>query len=269
MPRKSNSDPMSIPLTTHRFARVIGIALLCVAVFFPLASQPAVPVISGPVTDLTSTLTASDISDLRSSLMQFEDSTSNQIVVLLIPSLEGAEIRDFGIEVLKKNMIGQKGKNNGVLLLIAKEDRKVSIEVGYGLEGVLTDAISDQIIRNEIRPRFREGDYAGGIAAGVSSIMAVTKGEYHGEKKKHRSGNSDWSGVMIIFIVILLAVVSASRRRRYGISSRGSNIWWGGGGFGGGMGSGGGFGSFGGGGGGGGWSAGGGSFGGGGASGSW
>jgi len=239
--------------------------LFCVFLFSTLFAQVELPSIVDPVTDLTNTLDRIEYTKLRKQIIQFEDSTSNQIVVCLIPTLGENEIRDFAIRTLEKNKIGQKGKDNGILLLIAKDDRKVSIEVGYGLEGVLTDAICDQIIRNEILPEFREGNYYKGISTAIGSIMLVTKGEYTGEKRK-RKNSTDWLGVVIIAIVILFSMLTGFRRRRYGITSRGSNnIWWGGGGFG----TGGGFGSFGGGGGGGSWSAGGGSFGGGGASGSW
>ncbi len=241
--------------------------LLCVFLFGTLQAQSELPPIVDPVTDLTATLGRDEYRELRKQIIQFEDSTSNQIVVLMIPTIGENNIRDFGIEILKKNKIGQKGKDNGILLFVVKDDRKVSIEVGYGLEGVLTDALCDQIIRNEMRPQFREGNYFKGISAAIETIMLATKGEYIAEKKKGK--NTGWFGVIIVLFVIVAAVIAAVRGRRYGVTSQGysghSNWWWGGGGFGGGRGSG----SFGGGGGGGSWSGGGGSFGGGGASGSW
>lgn len=236
----------------------------------PLRSQDdPVPVIVDPVTDLTGTLSRSEYYSLRKMIIRFEDSTSNQIVVMMVSTLNGDDIRDRAIRILEKNKIGQEGKDNGVLILIAKDDRQISLEVGYGLEGVLTDAVCDQIIRHEIRPRFRENDYYGGIAAAISTISLVVKGEYTGGKKPNNV--SDWLPVLLVMVVIVFSMFSAMRGRRYALSSHGrksyNTWWWGGGGFGGGRG--GGFGSFGGGGGGGGWSAGGGSFGGGGASGSW
>lgn len=254
-------------MKTQRSRTVKILTLLCVCILGIVSAQsdPGIPRIVDPVTDLTNTLDNVQYTYLRKQIIQFEDSTSNQLVVLIIPTLAGNEIRDYGINILQKNKIGQKGKDNGVLILIAKDDRKVSIEVGYGLEGVLTDALSFQIIENEMKPNFREGKYYEGIAAAIASITLVTKGEYTAEKKK-RKNESGWLGVVIILVVFLFSFFGGIRRRRLGISSRGSNtIWWGGGGFG----SGGGYGSFGGGGGGGSWSAGGGSFGGGGASGSW
>ena len=243
---------------------IVFFSSLCVLLFNISFSQIAIPTIVDPVTDLTNTLDRSEYYSLRKQIIRFEDSTSNQIVVLMITSLNGEDIRDAGIRILEQNKIGQQGENNGVLILIAKDDRKVAIEVGYGLEGVLTDAICDQIIRNEIRPKFRDGNYYAGISAAIKSITLVTKGEYTAQGKKGKSGG--WFSVVFIFFVIMFIVLFAGRGRRSSITSRGFNsTYWGG--FGGG--SGGGFGSFRGGGGGGGWSAGGGSFGGGGASGSW
>ncbi len=244
---------------------------LCAFQISILAAQndDEIPAIVDPVTDRTNTLSRSEYYDLRRQIILFEDSTSNQIAILMIPSLNGNDIRDLGIRILEKSKLGKKGKDNGVLIVVAKDDRKMSIEVGYGLEGVLTDALCDQIIRNDIRPRFKEDDYFGGLSAGIASITEVIKGEYTAGKKKQKGSN--WIPVLFVLGVILFAGIAAARGRRYSISSRGhrgyNNWWWGGGGLGGG--SSGGFGSFGGGGGGGGWSVGGGSFGGGGASGSW
>lgn len=251
---------------TQRSSAKITFGLLCVLFLNTAFAQIDIPKIIDPVTDLTNTIDRDDYVQLRKQIVRFEDSTSNQIVVLMIPTLGENDIREFGIKTLELNKIGQKGKDNGILLLIAKDDRKVSIEVGYGLEGVLTDAICDQIIRNEIRPEFKDGNYTKGISAAIQTIILVTKGEYTAEGKKGKK--SGWFGVVIVLAVIIFAIFGASRGRQYGVTSSGyrrHNDWWGGG-FGGGFGSGGGFS---GGGGGGGWSGGGGSFGGGGASGSW
>lgn len=246
---------------------VIAFLLCAVVLSSAVGQDDGIPKIVDPVTDLTNTLTRSQYYSIRKQIIQFEDSTSNQIVVLIIPTLQGNEIRDYGIKTLEKNKIGQQGKDNGILILVAKDDRLVSIEVGYGLEGAVTDAICDDIIRNEMRPRFREGDYYGGISSAIQSVTFAAKGEYTASQKRKKK--SDWVPVLFVVFVIIVSVVASFRKRSYAISSRGhrgyNNWWWGGGGFGGGSS----FGSFGGGGGGGGWSAGGGSFGGGGASGSW
>lgn len=249
-------------LSTQRSSAKFIFGLLCVLFLNAAFAQIEIPKIIDPVTDLTNTIDRDDYVKLRKQIVRFEDSTSNQIVVLIIPTLGENDIREFGIKTLEQNKIGQKGNDNGILLLIVKDDRKVSIEVGYGLEGVLTDAICEQIIRKEIRPEFRDGNYTKGISAAIQTMMLATKGEYTAEKKNEK--NSGWYGVVIVLAVILSAIVGASRGRQYGVTSSGyrrHNNWWGGG-------FGGGFGSVGGGGGGG-WSAGGGRFGGGGASGSW
>ena len=247
-------------------AMLLGMAIVFVPFLF--SQDEEIPTIVDPVTDRTGTLTRSEYYSLRKMIIRFEDSTSNQIVVMLIPTLGGNDIRDHAIRILEKNKIGQKGKDNGVLILIAKDDRQISIEVGYGLEGVLTDAICDKIIRSEIRPRFRENEYYGGIAAAITAISQTVKGEYTAEGK--RQVMNDWIPIVIILLVIIFSIISSLRGRLYSHCTPGrkgyNNWWWGGGGFGGG--GSGGFGSFGGGSGGG-WSAGGGSFGGGGASGSW
>ena len=172
---------------------------------------------------------------------------------------------------------GQTGKNNGAVLFVFVDDRKMRIEVGYGLEGVLPDALAHRIQEEEILPRFRAGDYPGGIEAGVNAIIAATKGEYKGTgstvaSRSRRRGGSGFPGcglILFLLFFLFLPLLRASRWRTYG--RRG---WWGGGGgwggFGGfGGGGWGGGGGFGGGGGGGGFSGGGGSFGGGGSSGSW
>lgn len=258
---------MSPSVRFRRHLLLAALLLACAAVRLA-AQSPAIPKLTSPVYDATSTLSAAEQAALVREVRRFEDSTSNQIAVVVIPSIGDADIREYGIDVLKQNAIGQKGRDNGVLLLVAKDDRKVSIEVGYGLEGVLPDAVCSQIIRNELSPRFREGDFFGGIASAVRSIEQATQGEYKGTGKKSKNGSGSFALLLVVFVIgaILMSIFRGGRR--YSITGRGYRSgpwWWGGGGFGGGGFGGGGFG----GGGGGGWSAGGGSFGGGGASGSW
>ncbi len=166
------------------------------------------------------------------------------------------------MRVAEKNKFGKKGRDNGVLMIIAKEDRKIRIEVGYGLEGVLTDALSDEIIRHVIAPRFRQGEFAAGIGDGIDAIMAATKGEFKGSGGRNRDSGR-YIPLVFFFVLFLFGILSRllSRGLTHYVGSRGYRSmgpWFGG--FGGG---------FGGGGGGGGFSGGGGSFGGGGASGSW
>ena len=223
------------------------------------------------VVDESSTLDASQINYLSNKLSEEEKNSSNQIVVYMIPSLEGESLEDVSIRLAEKNKIGKKDKNNGVLLLIVKNDKKIRIEVGYGLEGVLTDAVSSKIIRNEITPSFKSGNFYEGINRGVDAIIATIKGEYTADKDTKDADAGCCLGVPIfvilifggIFVFILFSFIKGILGVGRSIYSgkKGWNSGWGGGSWGGG-GSSGGFG-------GGGFSGGGGSFGGGGASGSW
>ena len=158
-----------------------SLSTLLLIVFFSAgfvrAQSPALPVLHSRVTDMTGTLSASEQQSIERLLAANEDSTSNQIAVLIIPTLDGGDLFDYAQGVAEKNTIGTKGHDNGVLLLIVLNDRRVRIQVGYGLEGALPDATSKSIIEDVITPRFRGGDYYGGIAAGVSAIIQATKGE--------------------------------------------------------------------------------------------
>jgi len=168
----------------------------------------SVPFLSGRVNDYAGILSAETRSALESRLRLHEDSTSNQVAVLTIMSLEGSVLEEYSLKVAETWALGQKGKDNGVLFLIAKDDRKVRIEVGYGLEATLTDARCAEIIRSEIVPRFKDGDFDGGVSAGVDAILATIEGTYI-------SGESDadynpeelpfWG--ILFFLGIFLAVV--------------------------------------------------------------
>lgn len=228
-----------------------------------LKAQPEFPVLKNYATDLTNTLSSSELYTLNSALKIFDDSTSNQIVFLMIPSLDGYSLENYTYEIATKNQIGSKKNNNGVLFFVSKDDRKMRIEVGYGLEGVLPDALTSSIQRNEVRPYFKQGDYYSGIAAGINAIMGATRGEYKGERKdKSEKGR----GFPFIYIIILIIFITSIFRK--GGRGGGGILPWiilgsmtgGGRSRGGGFGGSGGFGGF---------SGGGGSFGGGGSSGSW
>ncbi|MEP2773286.1 MAG: TPM domain-containing protein [Fulvivirga sp.] len=144
-------------------------------------AQLQVPYLSGRVVDEAGVLSEGTIQQLETSLKAHEDSTSNQIVVLTISSLEDEILEEYSLKVAETWAIGQKGIDNGVLLLIAIEDRKMRVEVGYGLEGDLTDALANRIIRNEIAPNFRQGDYDQGITEGVNAIINAISGSYDPE----------------------------------------------------------------------------------------
>src|SRR5919109_2753449 len=161
-------------LTAQLFA---GLALLFVPTIFPMALALDVPALRGRVNDYAGLISSNKAQELEGRLAQFEKETGHQIAVLTIPSLEGDALEEFSIRVAESWKIGQKGFDNGAILIVAQKDRKLRIEVGYGLEGVLPDAIANRIISEVIVPRFRENDYSGGIEAGVNAILQVTKGE--------------------------------------------------------------------------------------------
>uniref|UniRef100_A0A7V3E6Y9 TPM domain-containing protein n=1 Tax=Ignavibacterium album TaxID=591197 RepID=A0A7V3E6Y9_9BACT len=216
--------------------------------------QTEIPTLKMWATDLTNTLTSSELNDLNARLKAYEDSTSNQIVALMIPSLNGYPIEEVANEIFTKNKIGTKKNDNGVLLLIAKNDRKLRIEVGYGLEGVLPDALCSSIIRNVIVPRLKAEQYYLAISEGINAIISAIGGEYLADKK-----NQEESPVSIVFIIIMIVIFlfifNNSKRLPAGVYRSGGFGGWSSGGSG--WGDGGGF------------SGGGGSSGGGGASGSW
>jgi len=185
----------------------------------------------GRVTDRTGTLTRDQIAALERKLVAFEQETTNQIAVLLIPSLEGDSLEDYSIRLAEKWKIGQTGRNNGVILLVVKNDRKLRIEVGYGLEGALPDALAGTIIRNEIAPLFKEGRFYQGIDAGVNSIIAATKGEYKARPKEKSSPIDFWLPFLIVGAFIIFFTLAASQARRRNYHSGGSRGWNSGGGF--------------------------------------
>jgi uncharacterized protein len=222
-----------------------------------------VPAVNRYVTDQAGVLGAGNQEQIENLLAGYNQSTGNQFVVLIVSSLEGESLEDYSLRVAEKNQIGKAGQDNGLLLLVSVNDRKMRFEVGYGLEHVLTDALTSVIIRDIIAAEFRNGDYANGIYQGMQAAIKATTGEFVAPERSRESKKSGKSGItrLIVFVIILFF---ALRRRKGG---RGGGIWFLGGFPGGGMGGGGG-GGFGGGGFGG-FSGGGGGFGGGGSSGGW
>jgi len=225
--------------------------------------------------DYARTVASGTAQRLNAQLDQFERETSNQILVAIFPTMQSnSSIEDYTVRVAQSWGVGLKDKKNGAVLFVFKNDRTLYIQVGYGLEGVLPDARCKQIVENEIVPRFRAGDFDGGMTAGVNAILASVRGEYEGSgatvndrRAGTRGGGGGWI-VGVIFAVIIFQAIFG--RRRSTLYTRGGRrgIWmfpgggssWGGGNWGGGGSSGGGGGTF---------SGGGGSFGGGGAGGRW
>ena len=147
-----------------------------------------VPRLQGYVNDYAGMISPSVKSRIVEELRVFEQSDSTQIVVLTIPSLKGENIEEFGIKVSETWKIGQQQKDNGALLIVSKQERKIRIEVGRGLEGKLTDLMAGRIIDQVITPRFRQGDYDGGFAAAVSSLIGATRGEFKAEERPFQRG---------------------------------------------------------------------------------
>ena len=181
---------------------VLGVALFLFQCFGALAID--VPELQGRVTDLAGILTPDQITGLDAKLQSFETTDSTQIAVVIIPSLEGESLEGYSIRVAEAWKIGQKGRDNGAILLVSMKDRAVRIEVGYGLESNLTDAKSSQIIRNEIVPRFRAGDYYGGIDAGVTAMIQTVRGLYQGNPNVEMRHSRRSSGSLFNLIIVLL-----------------------------------------------------------------
>jgi uncharacterized protein len=157
-------------------ARAILLALL-LGWIFPAFADVAVPPLSGRVVDQTGTLSSDDIAALTQTLKDLETRKGSQIAVLIVPTTEGESIEQFSIRAAEAWKIGRKKIDDGALLVIAKNDRHLRIEVGYGLEGALTDVTSKRIIDEDITPKFKNGDFAGGVSAGVNRIIRVIDGE--------------------------------------------------------------------------------------------
>ena len=155
----------------------------------PVSGESSVPRLEGYVNDDAGLLTQGERAKISDLLRQFEEKTGNQVVLLTVDSLGGENLEEFSIRVAEEWKIGRKDRDNGAILLISKQDRKIRIEVGYGLEGVLTDAQCSQIIRNVMAPLFRQSNYAGGIYAGLTAMVRVIGGEAPPEPAPCTSGS--------------------------------------------------------------------------------
>jgi uncharacterized protein len=261
-------------------SRALIVLAFAVLVTGPARAAPTFPALTGQIVDDAKLLTPEDRTAIEGELKALEEKSTDQFVIVTVPSLGGYEIEDYGYQLGRHWGIGQAGKDNGVLLIVAPNERKVRIEVGRGLEPIVTDLMSRIIIENAILPEFRHGNFSGGIKAGVRDIKDTLLGDAEEVKERARglNGNDepDWVGLLMIafWIAVVVYIIYAQSRyaaqspqsvngdpRRRGrrgagpiIIPGGASDSWGGGWSGGG---------------GGGWSGGGGDFGGGGGSGSW
>jgi len=168
-------------------------------------------------------LSSSTVDALEAKLVKYEDSTSNQIAILLIPSLEGEVLEDYALRVAEKWKLGQENKDNGALLLIAVNDRKMRIEVGQGLEGVLTDAMCSRIMRNELSPAFRKDDYDGGVNAAVQAMISAIGGEYSADAESENTADLGWKERILLglFIFVVLGIFTVA-----GVFTPGCSGWF-------------------------------------------
>ncbi len=239
------------------------IAGLLLALAAVATAAPQFPALSGRVVDGADLLPPQREQQLSQQLAAFEEASSIQLVVVTLPDLQGYTIEEFGYQLGRHWGIGQQGKDNGVLLIVAQAERRVRIEVGYGLEGTLTDALAANIIQGVILPRFRAGQFVEGIEAGSTAIIAALQGEYEPVARSNRP-EGDPGGLLLFFIFMAIMLFFSGLGGGPGGRRRGVLPFLIGAGLGGRAGSGGLGGGFGGG-----FGGGGGGFGGGGASGGW
>lgn len=182
----------------------IGLIIVVIIAVYFTAVALEVPYLSGHINDEAHLLSAETVSQLESLLTAYEDSTGNQIALLTISTLDGESLEEFSLRVAETWKLGQKGVDNGALLLIAKDDRKLRIEVGYGLEASLTDAMTSFIIDGVITPRFKQGDFETGIREGLQSMIDVADGTLSEGDITYDSGDEF---PMVMFFVVWFSIV--------------------------------------------------------------
>jgi uncharacterized protein len=205
-------------------ALAIGLTVL-IALGGAALGKPSLPALTGRVVDLANLLPPSEEAEIEAISKAHEATSTDQIVVVTVPSLQGYPIEEFGIELARAWAIGQQGKDNGVLLIVAPNEREVRIEVGRRLEPLLTDGITRLIIENRILPQFRRGDFAGGIVSGVTDIRDVLAGDAEEVEKRAggaRAPETDWAALVFVaiwIIVVLIIVWRSHRAARQGVRS--------------------------------------------------
>jgi uncharacterized protein len=187
--------------------------MLCLLLGMGLVwAQVPVPALKSRVTDLTGTLDTAARQSLESRLEQLEKARGGQLAVLLVPSTQPETVEQYGLRVAETWKLGRKGVDDGVLLLVAKDDRSLRIEVGYGLEGAIPDAVAKRVIEEIIVPRFRQGDYAGGVDAGVNALIGLIGGEPLPEPRRDEARNDrldDALSMAMVFIFVVGGILRA------------------------------------------------------------
>ncbi|MFI5264490.1 MAG: TPM domain-containing protein, partial [Candidatus Kapaibacterium sp.] len=196
-------------------AVVLSLVLFCSSVVsfaqISTAGRPPIPKLTSPVYDETGTLTSEQVDALRRKLLANEDSTSTQIAIVIINTLNDYPVSDFAIAVGQENKIGQGKKNNGAVILLAKNDHQGFIATGYGLEPTLTDATCDYIFQNILRPALKENDYYGGLDKATDAIIKATAGEFKAEPKKFSLRRQPSGGGAMIFVLVFFIILTLAR----------------------------------------------------------
>lgn len=206
------------------FRRVAIGAALCLAAALACADV-AVPPLTGRVMDLTGTLSGGAVNRIESQLAALEAQKGSQIAVLMVPTTQPEDIEQFGIRVADQWKLGRKGIDDGAILIVAKDDRRVRIEVGYGLEGALPDAIANRIVDETIAPHFKQGDYDGGVEAGIAQMISVVEGEplpQPDRRWEHRGGLVNLLPFALVAVVIASGVLRAVFGRLFGSVATGA-----------------------------------------------
>ncbi|SHE64852.1 uncharacterized protein SAMN05443144_102218 [Fodinibius roseus] len=236
----------------HRLNHLLLPLLFIIGLTVPAIAQdlPSEPV--GHVNDFAGMLGSSERQQLETKLRNYRDTTTTVIAIATLESLNGISIEETATTLFNEWKMWEDDRDNGVLILIAPNDRKIRIEVGYGLEGAIPDVMANRIIRDILSPSFRKGDYYAGLDRATSAMIQLASGEYTGQLTGERSSRQEDDTISFIIFVLFLVFVIYSSRRGGGGKGKGRRrtlgpggfIWLGGGGFGGGSGGGGGFGGF-------------------------
>ncbi|HYE01002.1 MAG TPA: TPM domain-containing protein, partial [Alphaproteobacteria bacterium] len=195
------------------------ILLLAALLWATAAAALDLPALSGRVVDAANILPPEVERTLTERLAAQERASSNQIVVATVPGLQGADIETFAVELFRTWKLGQQGRDNGVLLLVAPNERRVRIEVGYGLEGRLTDVLAEDVIQTRILPRFRAGDFPGGVLAGAAAVIDIIDGAYaplprQGAGAQAEAGPTAALPFIVFFLIVWVLMFRRGQRRR-------------------------------------------------------
>lgn len=203
--------PLSIDISTLRWTLIFLLGLISLTL--RANDEVAIPALNSPVMDTTGTLTSEQKASLANKLRNFETKKGTQIAILLVATTQPEPIESYALRVAEQWKIGRKGVDDGILLILAKQDRKARIEVGYGLEGVITDAISKRIIQDIMAPHLRQDDYAAGLNAAADSFMKLIEGEPL-PAVETSSQESDGKNEMLFAVMAIVALISGAIGQR-------------------------------------------------------